>query len=57
MGKGLTASPSQTTEKDQAQSRGALLNALVTIYKAMGGGWVMEAEQRTRLEFKAKRAK
>lgn len=31
-------------ELDWAKARTALLNSLVTIYRAMGGGWVAEAE-------------
>jgi multidrug efflux system outer membrane protein len=33
---------------NEVQTRASLLAATVNIYKAMGGGWVVEAEQRTR---------
>jgi multidrug efflux system outer membrane protein len=29
------------------QTQGAVLTSFVTLYKAMGGGWVLEAEKRT----------
>jgi len=29
------------------QTQGVLFQALVNLYKAMGGGWVMEADKRT----------
>jgi len=35
-------------ELNEVQLRASLLAATVNIYKAMGGGWVLEAEQRTR---------
>jgi multidrug efflux system outer membrane protein len=35
-------------ELDEVQLRGSLLTAIVNVYKAMGGGWVLAAEQRTR---------
>lgn len=35
-------------ELNEVQLRASLLAATVNIYKAMGGGWVTEAEQRTR---------
>jgi outer membrane protein, multidrug efflux system len=35
-------------ELNEVQLRTSLLAATVNIYKAMGGGWVLEAEQRTR---------
>ena len=35
-------------ELDEVQLRASLLTAIVNIYKAMGGGWVLEAEHRTR---------
>ena len=35
-------------ELNEAQLRASLLAATVAIYKAMGGGWVIEAEKRTR---------
>ena len=35
-------------ELSEVQLRASLLAATVNIYKAMGGGWVLEAEQRTR---------
>jgi multidrug efflux system outer membrane protein len=34
-------------ELAQAQTKGALFQALVNLYKAMGGGWVVDAEQKT----------
>ena len=33
------------TELQQTQNQAAVFNALIAIYKAMGGGWVMEAEK------------
>ncbi len=33
-------------ELARAQTKGALFQALVNLYKAMGGGWVVEAEQK-----------
>jgi multidrug efflux system outer membrane protein len=35
-------------ELQEVQLRASLLTAIVNIYKAMGGGWVLEAERRTR---------
>jgi multidrug efflux system outer membrane protein len=35
-------------ELNEVQLRASLFAATVNIYKAMGGGWVSEAEQRTR---------
>jgi len=35
------------SELSYAQSRASLLISYVNIYKAMGGGWVMEAEKVT----------
>ena len=34
-------------ELNEVQFRASLLTAVVNVYKAMGGGWVFEAEQRT----------
>jgi multidrug efflux system outer membrane protein len=34
-------------ELTHAQAQGVLFQALVNVYKAMGGGWVTEAEQFT----------
>jgi multidrug efflux system outer membrane protein len=31
----------------QTQTQGTLLQALVNLYKAMGGGWVVEADKMT----------
>jgi outer membrane protein, multidrug efflux system len=36
-----------TAELAQAQTMGALFQTLVSLYKSMGGGWVVEAERRT----------
>ncbi len=35
------------SELNLAQARSSLLASLVTVYQAMGGGWVMEAEKQT----------
>jgi multidrug efflux system outer membrane protein len=35
------------SELSQTQTQGALLQALVNVYKAMGGGWVVEADKMT----------
>jgi multidrug efflux system outer membrane protein len=35
------------SELNYAQYRAALFNALVNVYKAMGGGWITEAERFT----------
>ena len=32
-------------ELSQAQTKGVLFQALVNLYKAMGGGWVVEADR------------
>jgi multidrug efflux system outer membrane protein len=34
-------------ELSHAQTKGVVFQALVNLYKAMGGGWVMEAERKT----------
>jgi multidrug efflux system outer membrane protein len=34
-------------ELTHAQTQGVLFQALVNLYKAMGGGWITEAEQLT----------
>ena len=34
-------------ELSQAQTKGVLFQALVNLYKAMGGGWVVEADRMT----------
>ena len=31
------------------QTRGGLFNAFINLYKAMGGGWVVEAEKKEKL--------
>jgi len=36
-----------STELSYAQTQGILFGALVNLYKAMGGGWVVEADKRT----------
>ncbi len=36
-----------SAQLSQAQTKGALFQALVNLYKALGGGWVTLAEQRT----------
>jgi multidrug efflux system outer membrane protein len=36
-----------SAELTQTQTNGTLFQALVNLYKAMGGGWVTEAEQLT----------
>ncbi len=36
-----------TAELEFARTQGSLLRALVNFYKAMGGGWVVEAETLT----------
>lgn len=33
------------------QTQGAALNSMVSLYKAMGGGWVSEAEHRTTVAY------
>jgi multidrug efflux system outer membrane protein len=38
-----------SAELAHAQTQGALLQALVNLYKAMGGGWVVEADKMTML--------
>jgi len=35
------------SELNYAQYRAGLFNALVNIYKAMGGGWITDAERLT----------
>ena len=35
-------------ELNEVQLRASLFTATVNVYKAMGGGWVSEAEKRTR---------
>jgi multidrug efflux system outer membrane protein len=37
-----------------AQTQGAIFQSLVNIYKAMGGGWVVEADKMTALASEAK---
>ncbi len=39
-----------SSELAQTQTQGALLQALVNLYKAMGGGWVVEADKMTMLQ-------
>ncbi len=34
-------------ELSQAQTKGVLFQALVNLYKAMGGGWIVEADRMT----------
>ena len=34
-------------ELSYAQTKGNLFRALVSLYKAMGGGWIVEAERLT----------
>ena len=36
-----------SAELSYAQTQGALFGALVNVYKAMGGGWVVEADRLT----------
>jgi multidrug efflux system outer membrane protein len=36
------------SELTHTQTQGALFQALVNVYKAMGGGWVVTAEGRTK---------
>ena len=37
-----------------AQTQGTIFQSLVNIYKAMGGGWVVEADKMTALATEAK---
>jgi multidrug efflux system outer membrane protein len=44
-------------ELTYTQTQGVLFQALINLYKAMGGGWIMEAEQMTLQQYDEKGAK
>ena len=44
-------------ELSYAQTQGVLFQAMINLYKAMGGGWIMEAEQLTVQQYNEKEGK